>query len=126
MRKRKSCAHCLAFSNILSKNYIGSLIPTDELCIRDAAREEELAKCLLQEIPGHKLALSAKTVSKNLNSLQEQEQQIRSMHEEITALCARGLSPQVKTTIKQLKNCLTELKLAQDRLRKSVAGLTTS
>ena len=101
-----------------------------ELCIRDAEREEELAKSLSQEIPGHKLALSAKTVNKNLNLLREQHQQIRSINEEITALRARGLSPQVKTTIKQkeeeLKNSLTELKLAQDRLRKSVAGLTTS
>lgn len=100
-----------------------------ELCIRDAEREEELAKSLSQEIPGHKLALSAKTVNKNLNLLREQHQQIRSINE-ITALRARGLSPQVKTTIKQkeeeLKNSLTELKLAQDRLRKSVAGLTTS
>lgn len=100
-----------------------------ELCIRDAEREEELAKSLSQEIPGHKLALSAKTVNKNLKLLREQDQQIRSINDEITALRAQGFSPQVKTTIKQkeeeLKKSLTELKLPQDRLRKSVAGLTT-
>ena len=88
-----------------------------------------MAKSLSQEIPGHKLALSAKTVNKNLKLLREQDQQIRSINDEITALRAQGLSPQVKTTIKQkeeeLKKSLTELKLAQDRLRKSVAGLTT-
>ena len=101
-----------------------------ELCIRDAEQEEELAKSLSQEILGHKLALSAKTVSKNLNIIQEQDQQIRSINDEITAMRGRGLSPQVKTSMKQkeeeLKNSLTELKLAQDRLRKSVAALTTS
>ena len=101
-----------------------------ELCIGDAEQEQELAKSLSEEIPGHKLALSVKTVSKNLNLLREQDQHIRSINEEITALRAQGLSPQVKTSIKQkeeeLKNSLTELKLAQDRLRKSVAGLTTS
>lgn len=105
-------------------------IHATELCIRDAEREEELAKSLSQEIQGHKLALSAKTVSKNLNLLRAQDQEIKSINEEITALRARGLSPQIKTRIKQkeeeLKNSLTELKLAQDRLRKSVAGLTTS
>lgn len=105
-------------------------IHATELCIRDAEREEELAKSLSREIQGHKLALSAKTVSKNLNLLRAQDQEIKSINEEITALRARGLSPQIKTSIKQkeeeLKNSLTELKLAQDRLRKSVAGLTTS
>lgn len=60
-----------------------------ELCIRDAEREEELAKSLSQEIPGHKLALSAKTVNKNLKLLREQDQQIRSINDEITALRAK-------------------------------------
>lgn len=68
-------------------------------------------------------------MNKNFKLLREQDQQIRSINDEITALRAQGLSPQVKTTIKQkeeeLKKSLTELKLAQDRLRKSVAGLTT-
>lgn len=72
-----------------------------ELCIRDGERGEELAKSLSQEIPGHKLALSAKTVNKNLRLLRKQDQQIRSINDEITALRAQGLSPQVKTTIKQ-------------------------
>lgn len=105
-------------------------IHATELCIRDAEQGEELAKSLSQEIRGRKLTLSAQTVSKNLTLLREQDQKIRSINEEITALRAQGLSPQVKTTIKQkeeeLKNCLTELKLAQDRLRKSVAGMTTA
>ena len=101
------------------------------LCIRDAEHEQELVNSLSHELPrGSKLLLSGKTVSKNLDLLREEHGKIKHLNEELNALRFGELTVQARKSIqmkeKELKKALTDLKLAQDRLRKSVDGLTKS
>lgn len=100
------------------------------LCIRDAEEEQQLVNSLSQELRGSKLLLSAKTVNKNLDLLKEEDRKIKSVNRELTSLRAGTKTLEDRKAIqnkeKELQNCLTDLKLTQERLRKSIDGLSKS
>ena len=103
-------------------------IHATQICIRDAEQEQQLIEPLSHEFRAHKLLLSAKTVSKNVDLLKEEKRKISHLNDELTTLRAGPKTLDTKKEMqnkeKELKNLLTNLKLAQDRLRKSVDGLS--
>ena len=101
-----------------------------KLCIEDAEQEQQLIESLSQELKGHKLLLSAKTVRKNIDLLKEEERKVNHLSDELTTLRSGTKTVDARKAMqskeKEFKDKMTELKLAQDRLRKSVDGLTKS
>lgn len=104
------------------------------LCIKDAELEQQLVESLSRrEVRGHKLLLSAKTVSKNIALLKEEDQKIKNLSGELPTLRAGAgakLLSKARNVIQskeqEMKESLTQLKLVQDRLRKSVDNLAKS